>query len=429
MMTDAERAHAESILQPATVVPIPPLQRPKILVASVVRKPPEVLRAFFKSLLWQTAKEPGWDISYSFINNFAAGDAYANASMAEYGAFGVGTKITVSTAPAPDADYHETTGQTRGWTPQAWHRVGALKNTLIQQALDGHYDFLWLVDADVLCDPWTLQSMLDCNVPVVSAVYWTRWTKPIKGDARIQHAGPQVWLRHPYELSGRGWTEADFRAALINRQRLRVWGLGACTLLARPALEKGLSFSKFTDLPPGAMSDGEDRHFCMRAEQLHIPLFADAWPDIWHAYHPTDYPEIDTRMAELESRKALRFAAPKLGWSVSATIENLEIPGLPPHYVRGRLGQLKLLPELEERLYQLHPDEAATLKCHFPASWPHDGVRGRDFVMRVKLLDCKPFRLPPTIDEEVSVGARSGAILDHTNYTSDQLESIHEPAR
>lgn len=424
MLTPAEKAHAESVLEPATIVPIPPLQRPRLLVGSVIRKPKVVLDALFKSLLWQRARDPGWDVDYAFINNFAASDAYAAEAMQAYEAFPVGTHINVSSAPAPEGDYHETTGVTRGWTPPAWHRVGALKNTLIQRALDGHYDYLWLIDADVLTDPWTLQSLLDCQAPVVSAVYWTRWTKPQKGSALIQHAGPQVWVRHPYELSGRGWTEADFRAALVNRQRVRVWGLGACTLLARPALEKGLNFSKFAELPPGAMSDGEDRHFCMRAEQLHIPLYADAWPDVWHAYHPSEYGDIDQRMAELESRQALRFAAPKLGWNISATLENLEIPGLPPLHVRGRLGQVKLLPELEEKLYELHPGEAATLKCHFPAHWPHDGVRGRDFVMRVRLLDCKPFRLPPTIDEETAVGRRSGAVIDHTNMTADQLRDM-----
>lgn len=425
MLTPAEKAHAESVLDASpTLAPIPPLAKPRILVASVVRKPPQVLSAFFQTLLWQEPKAPGWTLDYRFINNFAPTDAYATESLSTYAAFDAGANLRVSDAPAPASDYAETTGQTRGWTPQAWHRIGALKNALIQDALTGGYDFLWLVDADVLCDPWTLQSLLDCHVPIVSGVYWTRWTRHRDGDAHIQHAGPQVWLRHPYELSGHGYTEAEFRAALVRRERLRVWGLGACTLIARHALEKGVNFSKFADLPPGAMSDGEDRHFCVRAEALHVPLCADAWPDIYHAYHPAEYAEIPQRLEELSSRRALRHLAPRLGWNINIVLENLEVPNLPPQHFRGRLGQLQLLPQLEEHIYGMQVGDSATLKCHFPAWWPADGIRGQDAILRLSLLDAKPFRLPPTIDAEMAVGARSGSLIDHTTMTAAQLEDM-----
>lgn len=421
MLTEAERAHAQSILDSApTLEPIPPLKKPRILVASVVRKPPEVLNAFFASLRWQEVKA---DLAYDFVNNFSAGDSYATAALAEYAGMD-GTDFRVSDAPAPDGDYAQDGGAgTRGWTPQAWHRVGALKNRFIQRTLSEGFDYLWLVDADVLCDPWTLQSALDCEVPVVSSVYWTKWSKPKPGDAQVQHAGPQVWLRHPYELSGRGFTEAEFREALVTRRRLRVWGLGACTLLSREALAKGLSFSKFAELPPGAMSDGEDRHFCMRAEALHVPLYADAWPDIYHAYHPSDYGDITAQMAELCSRSALSGQSPRLGWNVSLKLENLEVPGLPPQHVRGRLGQLRLLPQIEERLYEMRPRESSVLKVHFPEWWPSD-ARSQDCVLRVTLLDTKPYRLPPVVGDEYMVGVRSGARIDHTTMTQAQLEDI-----
>lgn len=425
MLTPAELAHAASILEPATLKPIPPKQIPKVLIASVVRKPPQVLNAFFQSLLWQDAKA---ERSYLFVNNFSLGDRFADEAKAQYSAFPVGTDINVGDAPAPDGDYQDSNaGRTRGWTPQAWHRIGAIKNQLIQRALDTHADYLWLIDADVLCDPYTLQSMLDSQSPIVSAVYWTQWTKPQEGDASVQHAGPQVWLRHPYTLSGRGYSEPEFRAALIGRKRLRVWGLGACTLIRRDALEKGVSFEKFADLPPGPMSDGEDRHFCIRADAMHLDMHADAWPDIWHAYHPSEYDLIPQKMEELSSRRALRHVKPKLSWLVSAKIENLDVPGLPPQWVRGQIGKLKVLPEIEETLTNLLPGESKVMKVHYPAHHPHDS-RGHNFILKISLLDCKPFRHPMVVEDELFTAPNSFSYLDHTTLTQAQIQSIVQEA-
>ncbi|KKL20979.1 hypothetical protein LCGC14_2450040, partial [marine sediment metagenome] len=66
-----------------------------------------------------------------------------------------GSKVVWSDAECPGGDYGEK-GRTHTWTPQAWHRVGKLKNDIIQLALEEDYDFLWLVDTDVFCDPGLL---------------------------------------------------------------------------------------------------------------------------------------------------------------------------------------------------------------------------------------------------------------------------------
>lgn len=418
-LTGPERQHAESILTPATLAPIPPKQVSRILVGAVVRKPKVVLDAFYRSLLWQQA--PGTQIDYALIHNWPAGDPEEAEGKSALAAFGPGININVSDSPAPAGDYAATNGTSRGWTPQAWHRVGALKNNLIQRALSGGYDYLWLVDADVLCDPTTLASLLACRSPIVSGVYWTQWTKPRPGDAQVQHAGPQVWLRHPYQLSGRGWSEASFRAALIDRSRVRVWGLGACTLISRAALEKGAHFGKFAELPPGPMSDGEDRHFCLRADALHLEMHADGWPDIWHAYHPDDYSQIPARMAALERPHRQR---PALGDVISARVTNLEMPGLSPQWVRGQLGKLRLLPELEERIMSLDVGGTATFKAHFPSHWPLENLRNQNLILRVELLDAKPFGFPPTIDKELFVGGLSKAYMDQTTLTEAACQEI-----
>ena len=456
LLTETENAHAASILDPEpTIEPIPPERKVRILVGSVVRKPPEVLDAWLKTLEWQQLRTPT-QIDYVFLHNFSATDSFREGSLALLDAFSANGTTHFAQVQAPAAEDYGQNATTRQWTPEAWHRVGAAKDTIIQRALDENYDYLWLVDADVLCDPFTLQSLLDSadvehhridpsayRGPIVSGVYWTQWSKQSEEDAEHQHCGPQVWLRHPYEVSGRGWTAQSFREALVQRQRIRVWGLGACTLIPAHALRKGASFSRMGDLPPGPMSDGEDRHFCHRADNLHLELVADAWPDIYHAYHPSEYDRIPEMLERLER---VQYALPggpnsdvnvfhlgtgyaKPGDLVSLRISNLELNvALETQYIRGRLGVLNLLPELEEALHELPIGESKLVKAHYPVHAKNPQLRNQSFVMRVTLFDAKPFGLAPTIDEEVLLGGKSKKVIDCMAYDQKQVDEMVDGA-
>lgn len=426
MLTEFERAHAASIADPNPVLaPIPPLQSPRILIASVIRKPPQVLRAWLQTLAWQRFREPAPTIDLAFITNFAPSDAFADDARAVLAQSGA----TIGDVPAPAGDYGDTV-QTRAWTGPAFTRMAQLKNELIQRALDTRADYLFLCDADVLCDPYTLQSLLDQHVPIVSAVYWTNWQRPVPGATSFQHAGPQVWLRHPYFLDDERYSEGEFRDRLVTRQRTRVRGLGACTLISAEALRAGVSFARVDALPPGPMSEGEDRHFCARAQRLHIPMFADPWPDVYHAYHPAEYDEIP---AMLERLYALHPTRPALGMLVNAKIEPLEPVTdalgrqmmLSAKYVRGRLGALNVLPQLEEAIGQLSVGDSTMVRVMYPQHFPLEWMRGQTRIARVTLLDAKPFRIAPTIDREVFVGTL-GSVVDMTQLTPEQVGELQE---
>lgn len=442
-LTAEEYAHAASITdENPELEPLPAEKTVKILVGSVIRKPPEVASAWLRTLLWQKTRTP-CQIDFSFVLNFANEDSFANDTRRllqgfKKGAEEKGQTVVWSDAECPSGDYGAG-AKTRSWTPQAWHRVGKLKNDIIQYALTENYDFLWLVDADVLCDPFTLQSLLDSadverflldstyyHGPIVSGVYWTFWSKRNTEDAEIQHAGPQVWLRHPYCLDGRGYTVQSFRAALVGRQRLRVWGLGACTLIPRHALAKGCHFGSVGTLPPGGMSDGEDRHFCHRAESLHLELIADAWPDIYHAYWRDEYEDIPQALERLER---VQLGSPALGDLVSLRLENLEVnTSAEVQFRRGRLGQLPLPPEIEEKLYSLKAGDSALVKVFFPFYYARKEMASKSFIFRVTLYDTKPFALAPTIDQELFVGTASKTIIDPVDLTSDQVNEFIDAA-
>src|SRR5690242_6961823 len=133
------------------------------------------------------------------------------------------------------ADFSDVHPDSHQWSPSAMVRVGAAKDRILARARDLDVDYVWFVDADLICDTTTLKSLLAVGAPIATAVYWTRWSA--RGtETRQIHAAPQVWLRHPYGLAGAGYAEHEFRDRLARRQLTKVAGYGACTLLDRRAL-------------------------------------------------------------------------------------------------------------------------------------------------------------------------------------------------
>ena len=170
------------------------------------------------------------------------------------------------------------------------------------------------------------------------------------------------------------------------------------------------------------MADGEDRHFCHRAESLHLELIADAWPDIYHAYAKDEYEDIPQALERLER---VQSGKPALGDLISIRLENLEVnASAEVQFRRGRLGQLSLPPEIEERLYTLSAGESALVKVFFPVHYARKEMANKSFIFRVTLYDFKAFVLAPVIDQELFVGSDSKAIIDPTGLTSDQVNEL-----
>ena len=435
MLTDLQKAHAESIMDPdPIVVPIPPERVTKILCCVPIRKPPVVLNAFLQTLKWQQFRDLV-QLDFLFVDNFADLDPFAAESRELLQEF----DAEIICLPNEGGDYGDGDG-TRKWTKDAFTRLANAKNICIQKAMEARYDYVWFVDADVLCDPFTVQSLLDSAgheryladprmvLPVVSGVYWTNWKLPVEGSTDQRQIGPQVWVRHPYHLDGKGWTIAKFREALVKRKRVQVGGRGACTLIPMHALFKGLSFRRFDGLAPGPMADGEDRHFCAWANRLHIQMVADPWPDIFHAYHPEEYSGTPDKLERLARPK---LEKPGFGDLISAKVELLEpVPdqngrmhtGL-VEWVRGRIGSLNTLPSIEQTLSQMRVGTHRIMKINYPAQYVIPGLSLQSRLIRLSLFDAKPFSLPFVIEDEFTVN-ESGALFDKALYTREQIENV-----
>lgn len=409
---------------PVQRIPLPEARESLIVVGTSVRKRVDILRAYLDSLAAQELPERT-RLHPIFVADNLAPDALM---LLRAWTEARGGEV-LSGAPAPLADFSDDHPDSHQWSESAMHRVGAAKDRILARARALHANHVWLCDADLMCDRTTLKSLLGCAAPIATAVYWTRWSRS-GAETRKVHAAPQVWLRHPYELFGMGYTEAEFRERLAKRTLTPVPGYGACTVIAKSALDAGVSFAPI-DAQQGLM-DGEDRHFCRRASALHLHSVADPWPDIFHIYHAQDdvprIPEMYERLLTPHPERAV------LGSLVSLTLTALEPlsmgaggwTAVPSQHVRGRLGTLPLMPELEEAIYGLDRGATTVVPVHFPVHYPVPGYAGSRRLIRVTLNDTKPNGWPPVLEDELFVGPHSGAYIRTTEYTGAQLQGMQE---
>ena len=407
---------------PIVLAPTPATRKYRVLIGTSVRKSATILKAHLQTLAWQECPN-GVEREYCFVLDTEDAEVIAllEAFVVEHG----GDILRPGKGPEDTNDAHPVTHQ---WSPAGMARVGAYKDLILAKAKQRDADAVWFVDADLLLDKTTFASLWSQNAAIACAVYWTHWHNPGR-SAGLLHAAPQVWLTHPYGLEGRGYEVAEFRAALVTRQRTQVWGQGACTLIRRVALEKGMSFGYVPGQSTEGMMAGEDRHFCLRAESLHLPMFADPWPDIFHVYHPEDVAHIPEMLARLGTTHQ---ESPAMGDDCSVILEALEpVPTgpntasmIPPVYWRGRLGGGQMVPELEERIGQMARGQSSILGVHFPAHHPAAFLRGQRRLIRVTLVDCKAHGYAPVVEHELLQGTTLKGHADRTALTFEQQDAI-----
>lgn len=408
------------------LLPLPHIRDRLIVVGTSVRKPLPIVKAYLQSLAWQELP-PRTKVHYVFVPDWPEQNTDAEHFLKVWVEERGGELLRG--APKAVGDFVDGPGiATHQWGETAMRRVGENKNRIFKRAQALQADAVFLADADLILDRTVLASLIAIEKPVACAVYWTHWNRPTT-ETGAYFSGPQVWLNHPYEQEGRGYDQAGFRAALLSRGITQVWGQGACTLIDRKVIDGGIDFTPVPGPPGQGLMNGEDRHFCMRATAAHIPMHADSWPDIFHIYHaPEDVERIPSAL-EVLGREHPTHA--KLGDLISVKLEALEpVPNpngwqhVAPHIARGRLGQLPLMPEIEEALYEVPRGGQRILKVHCSLAHPMPFYRGRVRLFRVTLLDVKPFGFPPVVSEELVPGEHSGAFLDQRALTEPQRASV-----
>ena len=346
----------------------------KILAASVTNRDADVIAPHIASI--RALELPAnVTVDLAYISDNASSESLALLRDA-------GARIAEA-YPKVAGEAYGVTEVTHEWNVPTFAWLAREKQRLLELAVEEGYDAIFLVDSDLVLGPETLSSLIAARKQIVSAVFWTRWIP----DAPPM---PQVWLSHPYEMHGRSGIRHlqahEFLARLAHKHLVEVGGLGACTLISADALRKGVGFFPLLPgLPQHGMWQGEDRSFCIRAAQLHVPMWADAWPDITHLYRPSDI--------NLPRVVAPRKSVAALGDWVSFTLETLEelevIRMDRREHVRGQVGRLRVLPEIERALLTVPVGDEQIVRVTFPAWWPLPEYRNKCKSILLRMIDAK----------------------------------------
>lgn len=250
----------------------------RVLIASPVRQKENILREFLWSL--EQLETDGLEVWYAFIDDCEVESRLLKEFAARRG------RVQILRGDA--SGFYRRDETTHHWSEDLIWKVAEYKDRLLGIALEQGFDFVFLVDSDLVLHPKTLKHLVALNKDIVSEVYFTRWTPEMPPL-------PQVWVAHDYRLYHKRRGEElgaeeiarrtqEFLETLKKPGTYRVGGLGGCTLISREALRRGVSFKEIYNLD----LKGEDRHFCIRAAALGLELYADTHYPAYHIYRESD---------------------------------------------------------------------------------------------------------------------------------------------
>ncbi|SHJ46475.1 Glycosyltransferase, GT2 family [Clostridium cavendishii DSM 21758] len=250
----------------------------KVLIGSPVRQNPEILKQFLLSL--KELEKENILLEYFFIDD---NDNLNSKELLKLFSKEVNEKSTIETGET--IDEYIRTDNTHIWKENLIWKVAEYKNKIIDYCKKKEFDYLFLIDSDLVLHPKTLKHLISTEKDIISEIFWTKWSKET-----IEL--PQVWLYNQYDLiaKNRGeqlneneekWRFSNLLQQLRKPGVYEVGGLGACTLISKTAIDKGVNFSELYNISFW----GEDRHFCIRAVALGFKLYVDTTYPAYHIYH------------------------------------------------------------------------------------------------------------------------------------------------
>tara|TARA_R110002073_G_scaffold128999_1_gene274976 strand:+ start:26556 stop:27455 length:900 start_codon:yes stop_codon:yes gene_type:complete len=232
----------------------------KILLFSSLKKPKDVIDLAISSWIALTRSD---EMS---IDILIYDDGYDKNSSELISNFKNQNKIKTADFEINQRDNYQGDHQ---WNTQQIDKISQIKNKAIEYALQNSYDYLFLVDADLVLNPNTLAHLVSQKKDFVFEVFWTLFY----GESYYK---PNAWDFHSWN-----YYNEETILMLSKPGTYKVGGGGACTLLTREILKNGLNFDRLESLK----YNGEDRHFCTRAQALGFSVYVDTHYPAYHIFN------------------------------------------------------------------------------------------------------------------------------------------------
>jgi GT2 family glycosyltransferase len=254
------------------------MKKKKLLIGSCICQSPRILSKFLYSLY--NADLTMFDATIMFVDD---NQDEASSEMLRAAAPGFNTKIIINNGPPRDTVYLVNEA-THYWSDDLVLRVAGMKNEIIKFAIDEGFDYLFLIDSDLLINAGLIKHLAAQDKDIICEVFWTAW-QPDTIEL------PNAWYYDKYEMAHpslekeeRARLTYEFITQLKEPGIYEVGGLGACTLISKNALVTGVNFSPISNITVW----GEDRWFCIRAAVHGIPLFLDTHYPAKHLYRESE---------------------------------------------------------------------------------------------------------------------------------------------
>lgn len=244
----------------------------KILLFSSLRKKKEILELTLNSYFNLVLPD-------SFVIDFLIQDDNDDIASKEYISALVNQNKVMNLNYKLDFDNFE---GNHLWNNKQIDRITNIKNAAIEFALQKGYDFLFLVDADLVLNPKTLSHLINLKKDFVFEVFWTLFF----GE---NYYKPNAWDVHSWSYFNH---ETILKLAIPGTYI--VGGGGACTLLSSKILKEGLTFDRLLSLS----YQGEDRHFCTRAQALGYDIWVDTHYPCYHIFNESQVVEANNWYSE-----------------------------------------------------------------------------------------------------------------------------------
>ncbi|WP_297637960.1 glycosyltransferase [uncultured Clostridium sp.] len=250
----------------------------KILIGSPICQNNLILKEFLISL--EEVEKEMFDVGYCFIDDNK--ELESKKLLEEFQ--NKIKNVTILNIENCSSEEYFCDDYTHRWNNDLVAKVTMFKNSIIKYFLENEYDYLFFIDSDIVLHPLALKSLVSKDKDIISNIFWTKWSPD--GDEL-----PQVWLKDAYTMHDAKMNEPKTRKEIDDETKqflimlkkpgvYRVGGLGACTLIKREPLLKGVNFDEMYNLSFW----GEDRFFCVRAVAYGFELYVDTNYPAYHIY-------------------------------------------------------------------------------------------------------------------------------------------------
>lgn len=237
----------------------------KILICAPIRQKLEILQKYLKSLdnLEIADKEMSID-SYFILHNCY--EELHNCFSPE----------TILLKFDDDSIDVRNDNITHDWKIDNFKAIVHMKNRIKDFALKNKFDYIFMVDSDLILHPKTLLHLYSIlkstNEKVIGEVFYTDWDKSGK-------LLPNAWDMDSYSFM----TDPRTRYKKENVDLYQVGGTGACILIDTKIFENpSINYNPIQNI---TFSSWEDRAFCIRCYVNDIKVFLDTKYPCEHLYH------------------------------------------------------------------------------------------------------------------------------------------------